>query len=92
MVNAVLKFLIERGNGSTGWSTTWRADCWARFFSGNKAYAQLCLQKKSYVYGNLLDNCNDILEVDGNFGAAAAVAEMLLQSQTGTLYLLRRSR
>ena len=88
VANAANIALTKRGDGSTGWSCAWRADCWARLLSGNKAYRQLALQMVNYVYGNLLDNCNDVFQIDGNCGAPSAVAEMLVQSHTGTIYLL----
>ena len=86
--NAAKQALTLRGDGSTGWSCAWRADCWARLLDGAKAYHQFGLQMKNFVYGNLLDNCNDVFQIDGNCGAPAAVAEMLIQSHTDEIVLL----
>jgi alpha-L-fucosidase 2 len=86
--NAAKQSMTNRGDGTTGWSCAWRADCWARLLDGAKAYHQLGLQIRNYVYGNLLDNCNDVFQVDGNCGAPSAVAEMLLQSHVGHIVFL----
>jgi alpha-L-fucosidase 2 len=86
--NAARQALTNRGDGSTGWSCAWRADCWARLLDGARAYHQLGLQIKNYVYGNLLDNCNDVFQIDGNCGGPSAVAEMLLQSYRGEIVFL----
>lgn len=80
--------LTKRGDGSTGWSCAWRGDCWARLLDGAKAYHQLGLQIRNYTYGNLLDNCNNVFQIDGNCGGPSVVAEMLLQSHTGEISFL----
>ncbi len=85
---AARQALINRGDGTTGWSCAWRADCWARLLDGGRAYRQLGLQLKNHVYGNLLDNCNDVFQIDGNCGWPSAVAEMLLQSHLGEIVFL----
>jgi len=86
--NAAKQALTMRGDGSTGWSSAWRADCWARLLDGTKAYHQFGLQIKNFVYGNLLDNCNDVFQIDGNCGGPSAVAEMLMQSHEGDIVFL----
>jgi len=76
-----------RGDASTGWGMVWRACIWARLHDGDRAYSILD-RFIGTIYPNLWGNCKQTFQIDCNFGYAAAVNEMLLQSHTGVIEFL----
>ncbi|MBQ4110579.1 MAG: glycoside hydrolase N-terminal domain-containing protein [Clostridia bacterium] len=90
-----LEFRMANDGGPTGWSRAWMACLFARFGDGEGVYEQISQLVKQYTTASLLDthpfgtkNPPYVFQIDGNFGAVAAVNEAIAHFKNNKLYIL----
>ena len=90
-----LEYRLAHGGGYTGWSRAWIILFWARLREGNRAFGDLRALLADSTFENLMDTHPSkgrargrVFQIDGNMGAAAGIAELLVQSHNGRIRLL----
>ncbi len=88
LATAATVTIDRRGTGGCGWSYAWKMGLRARLYDGDKSLEQLRALLTKSSLPNLFSLCGRALQVDGNLGGTAAIAELLVQSHQDGIRLL----
>lgn len=88
LIDACKKLLDERGDESSGWSRAWKLGLWARLYDGERCYKIFKGYLKDQCFPQFFAKGGSVMQVDATFASAAAIAEMLLQSNEDYIDIL----
>jgi len=88
LAEAAKTAIVMRGEGGLSFSMAWKVNLWARLLDAERAHNTLKKLMGEALFPNLFSRDGKALQVDGNLGGTAGVAEMLLQSHLDELHLL----